>query len=151
MDAYLSKPIQVRQLLAALARLVGDRPGEGQALAPRPPSGVLARVGGDQALLAELAGLFLREYPRMMENVRAALAARDADTLLRAAHCLKGSAGVFGAEEVAAAAGRLEAMGRQNDLAEGEDAWAALQAALARFLPTLATRGAKDDRPVSAE
>jgi HPt (histidine-containing phosphotransfer) domain-containing protein len=74
----------------------------------------------------------------MMENVRAALAARDAEALFRAAHTLKGSVSVFGAPEVVDAALSLETRARANAMADAEAAWAALQAALARFVPTLA-------------
>jgi two-component system sensor kinase len=151
MDAYLSKPIQIQQLLAALARLVPNRSAEGMPLPPRAPSAVLDRLGGDEELLAELAALFLREYPPMMENIRAALASQDAEALFRAAHTLKGSVGVFGAEEVVQAAVRLERMGRDNQHADAEGAWAALQAALARFLPTLSALGANGEQPGRAD
>ena len=41
----------------------------------------LARVGGDLELLKEIAVLFLDEYPRALDDIHKALAARDAKLL----------------------------------------------------------------------
>jgi hypothetical protein len=51
---------------------------------------VLARVGGDRELLAEISKLFVEDAPRHLERIRAALDARDGDALRRAAHGLQG-------------------------------------------------------------
>ncbi len=49
------------------------------------------------AFVADLASTFLEEEPRMIEQLRSALAARDADTFRRAAHSLKSNSLTFGA------------------------------------------------------
>ena len=57
----------------------------------------LSRVGGDEDLLREIAGLFLDDYPNLVEKIKQALAANDARGLERASHSLKGSVANFGA------------------------------------------------------
>ena len=95
MDAYISKPIQAEELLKLTESLaIGAGPIEGledsvhsvmdRALA-------LARVDGDEGLLADLAKLFCEESPKMMAAVREAVEARDPERLQRAAHSLKGA------------------------------------------------------------
>lgn len=76
----------------------------------------LERVGGDEGLLREIAGLFIEEYPEILEAIERAAGAGDARALERAAHNLKGSASNFGAQPVTDAALRLERMGRAGNL-----------------------------------
>lgn len=76
----------------------------------------LERLGGDEELLREVAGLFLDEYPMLMNEIRMAAVARDADALQRAAHSMKGSVSNFGADGVYQAAFVLEKKGRAGDL-----------------------------------
>ena len=75
----------------------------------------LERLGGDEELLREVAGLFLDEYPMLMNEIRTAAASRDADALQRAAHSMKGSVSNFGADGVYQAAFLLEKKGRAGD------------------------------------
>jgi HPt (histidine-containing phosphotransfer) domain-containing protein len=97
----------------------------------------LARVGGDERLLAEVVQIFLKDSPGWVAEVRTALARADAAGLRRAAHLLKGAVGYFGAAEVAAAALRLEELGRAGDLAAGAPALESLEQALSRLRPAL--------------
>ncbi|MYF93501.1 MAG: Hpt domain-containing protein, partial [Gemmatimonadetes bacterium] len=53
---------------------------------------------------------------------------------------LKGSAHVFGAEEVAEVAHRLEEIGREEAFADAEEALALLEDEVARLLPALRER-----------
>lgn len=98
---------------------------------------LLARVDGDWALLKEIVGLFLVEYPRRLDEVRAALARRDASGLAVAAHGLKGTLSYFGAGAAIDAVRRLERMGREGDLGDAEATCAALEQALTRLTPAL--------------
>ncbi|MGH9672245.1 MAG: Hpt domain-containing protein [Bryobacteraceae bacterium] len=81
----------------------------------------LARVGGDEELLREVAALFLEESHHCVSSIREAAARRDPTALQYAAHNLKGAALNFGATSTCDAAFRLEMMGRTGDLA-GVDA-----------------------------
>ena len=105
----------------------------------------VVQVGGDEAVIAELAGLFMAECPRLEAGIREAVDAGNAADLRRHAHTLKGSAGVFKAEAVVEAAQRLEMMGREGDLDGVEAALSALAHELDRLKPVLAERvaGAK--------
>ena len=75
----------------------------------------LERLGGDEELLREVARLFLDEYPMLMNEIRSAASARDADALQRAAHSMKGSVSNFGADGVYQAAFALEGVGHHHD------------------------------------
>jgi len=115
------------------------------AAAPEPaPSGVLDRVAlqerveGDAGLLAEMIALFLEDYPRLLGAMREAVASGDAQALQRAAHTLKGTVGNFCAAAATAAALRMERMGREGDLAQAEEGYAALAQELDRLKASLA-------------
>ncbi len=98
----------------------------------------LARVGGDEELLREIAEIFLEQCPEALSEVRAAVEAKDPTTLQEAAHSLKGSVGNFGAKDAFDAAFRLEMMGRQQDLTDSTAALAELERALGNLQPQLA-------------
>lgn len=67
----------------------------------------LRRLGG-QVLTGKMASLFLDLAPRRLTAAQAGLEARDPETVWRAAHSLKSSAGNIGAHVLLEAAGRLE-------------------------------------------
>ncbi len=90
----------------------------------------LARVGGDLELLKEIGELFLDEYPRALDDIRAAMAASDAQRLERAAHGLKGSVANFGARAAVDAAFQLEQFGKAGKLDQVPPALSALERAL---------------------
>jgi len=98
----------------------------------------LARVGGDEELLHEIAVLFLDECPRALLEIHQALAGEDAGKLESAAHSLKGSVANFGASAAVAAAFRLEQMGRAQQLLEAPAALRALEQALSVVCAELA-------------
>lgn len=97
----------------------------------------LARVGGDEDLLKEIAEIFLDEYPAALAEVRRAAESGDAGALERAAHALKGSISNFGATAAYDAALRLETMGRTGELDSTAEALGVLDAALVRLGPEL--------------
>ncbi len=98
---------------------------------------LLARVGGDAALASAMASLFLEEYPRHLESVRAAVAARDSSAIADAAHALRGSVSNFTLAAPAQAAARLEQLGRAGDLAEAPAALRELEGEIAHLVPVL--------------
>lgn len=97
----------------------------------------LERLGGDEALLREVAGLFLEEYPMLMTEIRLAAQIRDADALQRAAHSMKGSVSNFGADGVYQAAFALERKGRAGDLEALDPCIDRLACALEHIHPAL--------------
>ena len=99
----------------------------------------LARVGGDQQLLREIAVLFIHDCPRAFAEIQEAVTRGDAAKLENAAHGLKGSVANFGARDAVEAAFRLEQMGRANQLSEAEGMLGKLQSALSAVCAELAT------------
>src|SRR3954452_14567936 len=97
----------------------------------------LDRVGGDEELLAEIAQLFLEDYPRILIEIVTALNAGDAAALEHAAHSLKGSVSNFGAEPARLAAFELEKIGRSRDLSGAPDAYDRLDQIFALLKPEL--------------
>jgi HPt (histidine-containing phosphotransfer) domain-containing protein len=144
MDGYVSKPMQSKDLLDVMERLLRPSAGDDGGLSEEPVedvdfdrAGVMQRVGGDLALLGELAELFVGECEHFMATTQEAIAQRDAAALERAAHTVKGSAGNIGAPQVVEAALRLETMARQGDWTEADTACAALETALNNLKPAL--------------
>lgn len=90
----------------------------------------LARVGGDEELLREIAVLFLDNYRQWLAELRAAEASGDAEAVQRSAHGLKGSVANFGARDAVEASLSLESLGRAGNLTEMPESLAKLEAAL---------------------
>lgn len=99
----------------------------------------LARVGGDVELLREIAALFIDDYPRVIGQLRDALAHGDAQGLERTAHGLKGSVSTFGARNAMEAAKMLENLGRSHKLDEVRQILNTLELALAALRSELET------------
>ena len=141
MDDYLPKPIRAGHLYDVV-ETNGSSDGESRA-EPGVGSdaldwqGALDQVGGNEALLGELAGLFVTEYGKHIEEMKRAIRHGDGTLLRRAAHTLKGSAAVFHAEPAMEAALRLETMARDGDLEDVDKALAALERAADELLPAL--------------
>ena len=85
------------------------------------PERMLARLDGDRELAVQLAGIFLDEYPNMLQRLRDAVSAGSADEVRRAAHALKGSISNFIDGGPTATAFELETLGR-NGQVEGAPA-----------------------------
>jgi len=83
---------------------------------------------GDDFII-ELINTFLEDTPSQLEQLRNALAAQDAEAFRRAAHTIKSNAATFGAHQLAAQARELEMMGRENNLATGNQLQALEEAA----------------------
>ena len=109
----------------------------------------LGRVGGDEDLLRELIGDYLRESPGWRDDLRRAAAAGDAGGLHRAAHTIKGALGYFGADAAAAAADRIQTRGRAGDAAAAAADLPELEHHLDRLAAAL--RAFVSDRPSSSE
>jgi CheY-like chemotaxis protein len=128
MDGYLAKPVRADELYAAV---------EGPSETPMDYEAALKRTGGKPVILGQIAQLFLEEEPRLLGDLRRALTDRNCVELERAAHTLKGSADLFGAQGVVDAAWRLERMGREKALAGADEACTALKDELERLRPAL--------------
>jgi CheY-like chemotaxis protein len=121
MDGYVSKPLRLRELAEALAGVVGDAAPEAGGGA-FDEAAALENTDGDEELLRHLAGVFLADVPRLLGEIRAALAGRDGGRLRQAAHSLKGAAQALSARRAAEAALRLEVAGRAGAWADADGA-----------------------------
>jgi PAS domain S-box-containing protein len=151
MDDYLTKPIGAQALIQAVERIVdsfggpqGPRPEAvdsrvqpAEAEAPVDRVAALKRVDGDEELLAEIVQLFLDDAGTLMIDIAAAVRDADAPRIMRTAHRLKGSVATLAAGPAAAAALRLETLGRNGTLDESESAFRILQTEIERLLPAL--------------
>jgi CheY-like chemotaxis protein len=137
MDDYLAKPIQSSELVRILDKYV---PIDTAAQAPDPLNreAALACMGGDANILADIATLFLEDYPRMLDEIRDAVAGKKAEALYRAAHSLKGSLGYLGAAPAEELTRRLEALGRAGEIEGAPKIVAQLESELARLQPAVA-------------
>jgi signal transduction histidine kinase/DNA-binding response OmpR family regulator len=144
MDGYVSKPILAEALFRAIDEALSlvdqgrPAPANGAASKVFDHAASLARTGGDKQLLGELAILFAADCPMRMQDIREAVALRDAGVLERAAHTFRGSVSNFCAPAAAAAVKELETMGREGVLEGASEACEALQTALEQLKPALA-------------
>ncbi|MBN1566274.1 MAG: Hpt domain-containing protein [Acidobacteria bacterium] len=95
----------------------------------------LSHVDGDRQLLAELAALFLKDYPRLVREMREFLIRTDFAGLERTAHTLKGRLAFFGIQRVREMALKLEMMGRGQELAHAEQLLASIETEMKNVLP----------------
>jgi len=148
MDAYISKPVNVPELMKLIESAVPrgnsmniDLSSEEASveiqLQQLDESLALSRVGGDAELLKEVVELFLDDYPSTFEKIKDAVAASDATALERHAHSLKGSVSTFGAQRAFEAAFALEKQGRSGDLVGAPDGLSQLEQALEALRPEL--------------
>jgi len=152
MDGYVSKPIRAEQLFGVIEKLLpistaGHGASTGKRGAPAGGGGedvlneneVLSRVDGDTQLLKEVSALFFDEYPKLLTEIREAISSRDAKTLKKGAHTLKGMLANLGATPAPRAAFRLEEIGQTGELSNAEQAYASLENEVERFARALTT------------
>ncbi len=118
MDEYISKPIDSDKLFDAIEKLTGD-PGHPDSTGDVSPAidkeTLLKAFDGDWNFLKEVVDVFLSDYPRLLDDLRRAHKESDSDTLMRAAHSLKGMMKNFQAEPAAEAAFELEKKGKEDN------------------------------------
>ncbi len=144
MDDYVSKPLQHRDLVAAIERAIasGISPVAAQAATiaavstaivngevdkvDAPASVInhfdaerldeLAEYDEDGSLVSDLADVFCRQAPEMVASIGAATAAGDIEALISTAHQLKGAASNIGVTAVFNAADLIEMQCRRDGL-----------------------------------
>jgi CheY-like chemotaxis protein/HPt (histidine-containing phosphotransfer) domain-containing protein len=139
MDDYVSKPVRVEELVAALERSRVEAPPAEPAAAE--PAGsidmavldeIQSSLGdGNPAIVVEIIDLFVGDLPAQMALLGQSMAAGDAPTAQRAAHTIKASAATIGAHALAAHCEALEGLARRGDLDEGARYMPAIEAAAA--------------------
>ncbi len=145
MDDYLTKPIQIKALQAALERTgwwakkrtlpleeagevalpTGDAESEVEA-APALDPAVLSELRqfqgeGEPDIVQELAEAFQFETPPLLGALRQAIVEGQPEQLKRAAHNLKGSSNNLGAQTMAALSAELEAIGKNGTVEQATE------------------------------
>ncbi len=149
MNDYLSKPVNLAALQAALDRWVpqetaGTAPDAAPAPAGSPaqrPAGpppfdrelALQRLGGDAALLGAVIASFVANAGPSVQALRQSLSAGDMDTSHRHLHSMTGSAGAVGAAAVRQLLGQMDAHVKAGEGAPAASMLGALEDELARF------------------
>jgi len=128
MDGYLSKPIRIDELKQAVFRAgqkrnTGGSPEQNSFGAIGKLESLLDSVMGDQALLAEMAELWLADSERQERQIQEGLDSGDVMMVQRAAHALKGSVGTFQASAAQEAAHQLEMSAKDADLVAAKKAF----------------------------
>ncbi|HID64148.1 MAG TPA: response regulator, partial [Anaerolineae bacterium] len=133
MDDYISKPVQVEELVEALRKCQPLAPhSDGTPSAPEvapqaAAAGSSAATAIDPTVLEEfrsmmgeaapeLIALFLDDALKLLVDLRETVAQGDAEGLQRAAHTLKSSGATLGAMTLSALCRELETMGRAGTL-----------------------------------
>jgi CheY-like chemotaxis protein/HPt (histidine-containing phosphotransfer) domain-containing protein len=133
MNDYLSKPVRVDDLAAALRRAPRrtrrSRPATALPVLVPGPLEALRNLErpGEEGFLASLLEIFSRDTPLRIEEMERSATSADAETFRRAAHSLKSSASSLGGARVEALCARMEKLSGGTD---GLDE-------AARFLPSL--------------
>jgi HPt (histidine-containing phosphotransfer) domain-containing protein len=119
MNDYLTKPLHIAQLDAALNRAIRRRVPAERANVVLDPVCIAGlkelREPGQPDPLLELSDLFARESDACVQKMEAGSAAHDAVATARAAHSLKGSASNLGAHRLATTCASLEQSAKAAD------------------------------------
>lgn len=144
MNAYLSKPVQRKELRDALTEIAPDSPAPSPVDAP--PARVafnaeaaLDMLGGDAELLQELTELFFERKASLLQAVHDAIDQQNPEMLLHAAHKLKGGLLSLAAEESADLTNQLESWGREGQVSPAQAWLPTLDQALVRLEEALKT------------
>jgi len=165
MDDYLSKPVQTAEMLATIERVVtrlsgrrtmgkaerngalaaSDATGESKPAAASKDSdlevfdaeSLRERVEDDLELMREMIELYLSGAPQMLAEIERSVAAGDARGVQMSAHALKGATQNMSGRRAAAAAFKLEQLGRSGDVGAAAEALETLQRELDMFREAL--------------
>ena len=98
---------------------------------------LLAKLGGDRELLLEIAELFQRDAPAMLDTLRERVRGGEPAEIAKAAHVLKGSAANFGVSPLYSLAREIEHHSQDADPVVIAELMTRLERAAAEFLTAL--------------
>jgi two-component system, sensor histidine kinase and response regulator len=145
LDGYISKPIDVDELIATVERYAAGDATASSAVIEQPAndtifdeSAALSYTGCNRRLLKEVVQLFRADYPSSLRKIDRALRGRDPEALRLAAHRLKGAIATVGAPAARQAAAELEDTARFQDFERARHAYAKLRQEIERLENALA-------------
>ena len=110
---------------------------------------LVGRLGGDEKLLKRMISTFLRDTPKRIAGIGAAIRRKNPDALASLAHALKGSVSIFGAEAARKQADELQEIGRSGELSGAPEALALLKEEIAKLQANL--RGYANQTPARSK
>jgi CheY-like chemotaxis protein/HPt (histidine-containing phosphotransfer) domain-containing protein len=120
MNDYLTKPIRVEELVAAIKRTPRrTEPAVGDPIDREVLVRLAESVGGDAEFVSELIEGFAQDAPALVAAAREGLERGDAAEVRRAAHTLKSNAATFGAQALSDRSRELEQAAKRDELADG--------------------------------
>jgi len=149
-DEVLGKPFRLEDLNLLLSSAPVAKPSRQLLVQPSSPAGstfaeLVARVGGDEKLLKRMIHTFLRDTPKRLTGIAAAIRRKKPESLASLAHALKGSVSIFGAEAARKQANELQELGRSGGLSGTRDVLAQLKEEIAKLQANL--RGYANQTP----
>jgi len=149
-DEVLGKPFRLEDLNHILSSApVAKAVSEPHPQAVSPPGAsiaeLVARVGGDEKLLKRMIHIFLRDTPKRLTDIAAAIRWKNPETLASLAHALKGSVSIFGAESARKQANELQELGRSSELSGAANVLGLLKEEIAKLQANL--RGYANQTP----
>ncbi len=121
-----------------------DKPKPDAAILPKKPTqsvfdydSALENVGGSEQIFVEMVDLFQLECPKQMDELQQAYQSGNAEAVMRAAHTLKSSVALFGAEAATTAARNIETLGSAGKLDDYPAAWEELKMQVENLLEAL--------------
>jgi HPt (histidine-containing phosphotransfer) domain-containing protein len=97
----------------------------------------LERLGGDEALLREVVGIFLEDAPAHLATLRRAIDEGNPETIEKTAHSLKGEMGYLGISDLSLKAGELERMGKERELKHAAQLFAVFEAGMSAVVEAM--------------
>jgi DNA-binding response OmpR family regulator len=108
-----------------------------------------ARLAADEALLGEIARIFMRTVPGLLSAIETSLSGNDLKRAFGHAHSLKGAVAAFEAPEVFNALARVEEHAKNHDAEAASAAFALAEVLVQRLVRELASIG-QGNRPGEA-
>jgi PAS domain S-box-containing protein len=145
MDEYLTKPLQRVEMERVIKMFLDANASSSDARRTCwDPAIALKQIGGDEVLLKELVGIFLKESPQLVLRMEQALLNHDPKMLAEAAHCLKGELACFGAADTSAVALQLEQTGWAGGTDGGTELLAELKSQMIRLWTSMGGVAARE-------
>jgi signal transduction histidine kinase/CheY-like chemotaxis protein len=149
-DIVLGKPFRLEDLNLVLSSSPAAQRVSKVSPAPAGPRAtdfaeLTSRVGGDEKLLKRMIRIFLKDTPKRVAGIAAAIRRKDPETLAALAHALKGSVSIFGAEAARKRSQDLQELGKNSEFSAASEALASLKEEIANLQANL--RGYANQTP----
>lgn len=148
MNGFVTKPVNYNTLNEGIQKTM-NKLSRTDAPAPEPlikdedtvlnRKATLDRIGGDQALLQKLYGIFLKKIPETWENLSQAIKDNDIKNIGFHAHALKGPFGAIGAEICWSLAAQIEAISNKEEIGQIQPIFEKLEGEIAKVMDCIET------------